>query len=153
MHSVLALVTAGLVRSNGITATIQHDAGEPGASLLPPSCDLSGRGPFDRLFEPEILPGAPGQLRALALSNRVTVPDAFVVNALITAGLQFGVQRSTINQPDNQGVVVSGARRVASPVATSDAVPKPAVAQLAGIALLRGGLASASAPCWSVIAD
>ena len=104
MHSVLALVTAGLVRSNGITATIQHDAGEHGASRLPPSCDLSGRGPFDRLFEPEILPGAPGQLRALALSNRVTVPDAFVVKPLITAGLQFGVQRSTINQPDNQGV-------------------------------------------------
>ena len=105
------------------------------------------------LFEPDNLPGAPRQHRARALSNQWMAPGTFVVDALMAAGRQLGVMRSTINQSDNQGVVVSSADEVAIAAANADTVPRPATAPLAGTALLIGGLASAGARCRSTIAD
>ncbi len=102
----------------------------------------NGVGPagFDiLLLPPDNPPGTSGYLSALALVDTPGLDGGFSVDVFMTGVFRPGAQSFSINQLDDNGVIVSG---VTSGV-TTNVIPEPATLLLSATALLIGGLLSA----------
>jgi hypothetical protein len=164
MRIILSVATlAGLILGNAAAATVHYEAIPLDTNVFQITYSVSnvtflvnqelniefdpalylalsdGVAPFGfdlLLLQPNNPPGAAGDFSALALVDHPAFSGEFSVVVVMAGGNRPGEQSFSINQLDENGVIVSNV----SSGETVGSVPEPATLSLIGVALLAAGL-------------